>query len=110
MGARTSKNECCYYQPNKNSLFIKGYYRILTHDKIAYPLSKKKKRHLDKFFISIGQLINLSDGLIIHISNEYPPIENIWVRVQLYVDKNNIGMYYYNSDDVGEKLVSRTII
>jgi hypothetical protein len=99
MGKCMSRNECCYYQPNQNSLFIKGYYRVLSDNKIVYPLSRSKKRHLSEFFLSLGQLVNLSEGLVVHIDGKYPPIDDTWVKIQLRVQKNNnVGSYYYHAE------------
>lgn len=95
----STMNDCCYYDPKSSSLFIKGMYREAGDNKIIYPIPRWKKRNLSKFFMSIGQHVNLKHGFTVHVVDKLPPADDTWIKIQLHVneDGTNTGIYYYNS-------------
>ena len=94
MGTWLSKSDCCYYQSSQNIIYIRGKYTKLGENKIAYPLSSRQERELDKFLVSIGQLTNLSQGLVVVVRGaNYPTTDkNEWIPVRY---DSSLDQYYY---------------
>jgi len=94
MGTWLSKSDCCYYQSSQNIIYIRGQYTRLKDNKIIYPLSTRQAHELNKFLVSIGQLTNLSRGLVVTVrGSDYPTIDkDEWTPIRY---DNSLSQYYY---------------